>query len=73
MWLDCLAMTTVQSLRSRLQARRGEWPAIATSAGLSYWWVMKVGQGKIEEPGLTKVERLVAELDRRDDQRGRAA
>lgn len=66
-------MTTVQSLRSRLQDRRGQWPAIAASAGLSYWWVMKVGQGQIKEPGLTKVERLVAELDRRDEQPGRAA
>lgn len=65
-------MTTVQSIRSRLQARRGEWPAIAEATGLSYWWVMKVAQGQIKEPGISKAERLVAELDRRDEP-GRAA
>lgn len=59
-------MTTVSELQQRLQARTGEWPSIAKAAGLSYWWVMKIGQGKIPEPGITKVTRLIAELDARD-------
>lgn len=62
-------MNSVTLLQTRLQRRRGEWPSIAQAAGLSYWWVMKVGQGKIAEPGLRKVEKLVAELDARDQGR----
>ena len=59
-------MNTVTVIRTRLQDRRGQWPDIARAAGLSYWWVMKVGQGTIKEPGIRKVEKLVAELDARD-------
>lgn len=67
-------MSTVDRIKSRLQSRKGEWPDIARSAGLSYWWVMKVGQGVIDEPGLRKVEKLTAELDARDHRdAGRAA
>lgn len=62
-------MSTVAAIQKRLQDRRGEWPAIAAAAGLSYWWVMKVGQGKIAEPGLGKIEKLAAELDARDARR----
>lgn len=59
-------MNSTSSLQERLQKRRGEWPSIARSASLSYWWVIKVGQGKIGEPGMTKAQRLITELDRRD-------
>lgn len=59
-------MTTVSNMRQRLRDRRGEWPDIAEKAGLSYWWLIKLAQGKIAEPGLHKVERLQTELDARD-------
>lgn len=64
-------MSNVTLLRERLQKRRGEWPDIAKRAGLSYWWVMKVGQGTIKEPGLSKADKLVAELDARDSREAR--
>lgn len=51
-------MDTVTSLRTELQARKGDWPLICQKAGLSYHWVTKFAQGKIAEPGLRKVESL---------------
>lgn len=53
-------MSTVTAIRSDLAARKGEWPAICRETGLSYWWLTKFAQGRIKEPGLTKIERLQA-------------
>lgn len=51
-------MDTATRIRSELQARRGDWPALCTTLGLSYWWLTKFAQGRIREPGLSKIERL---------------
>lgn len=56
-------MDTVTALRTRLHSRRGEWPAISDATGLSYWWLTKLAQGRIAEPGIRKVERLSLHLD----------
>lgn len=51
-------MDTVSTLRASLGRRKGEWPTICARTGLSYWWLTKLAQGRIAEPGLGKVERL---------------
>ncbi len=51
-------MSTVTQIRASLQSRKGDWPAICTATGLSYWWLTKFAQGRIREPGLSKIERL---------------
>lgn len=51
-------MDTLTQIRNELQPRRGDWPAICTATGLSYWWLTKLAQGRIREPGLSKIERL---------------
>ena len=51
-------MDTLTQVRTDLHARKGDWPAICLATGLSYWWLIKFAQGRIREPGLTKVERL---------------
>lgn len=51
-------MDTATQLRASLQRRRGDWPALCKATGLSYWWVTKFAQGRIREPGLSKVEKL---------------
>jgi transcriptional regulator with XRE-family HTH domain len=51
-------MSTVLSLRTELQRRRGDWPALCQATGLSYSWLTKFAQGRIREPGLSKIERL---------------
>lgn len=55
-------MDTATRIRSSLQARRGDWPTICEQTGLSYWWLTKFAQGRIREPGLSKIERLQAYL-----------
>lgn len=56
-------MSTVTKIRSELQLRRGDWPTLCRATGLSYWWLIKLAQGRIREPGLTKIERLQAYFD----------
>lgn len=56
-------MTTIQSIRTRLNAQKGEWPRLCAEADLTYWWLTKFAQGRIAEPGMSKIERLSAWLD----------
>lgn len=58
----------LSNMKSRLAARKGRWPEIAMAAGLEYQWLTKVMQGRIVDPGVTKVERVLATLDRIDAQ-----
>lgn len=53
-------MDTIARIREALQCRRGDWPLICAKTGLSYWWLTKFAQGRIREPGLSKIERLQA-------------
>jgi hypothetical protein len=53
-------MDTCSQVRTALQSRRGDWPALCEATGLSYWWVTKFAQGRIREPGLSKIEKLQA-------------
>lgn len=41
-----------------LQRRKGDWPAIAEKADVSYSWLTKFAQGKINNPGIRTVDRL---------------
>ena len=46
-----------------LNERRGDWPEIASSVeGISYHWLQKLAQGHINDPGVTRIERLHAYL-----------
>lgn len=49
-----------QDIRNRLLARRGEWPVIATSSGVSHSWISKFVRGQIPNPGYTTLTRLGA-------------
>lgn len=49
-----------QEIRNRLLARRGEWPAIAASSGVSHSWISKFVRGQIPNPGYTTLTRLGA-------------
>lgn len=53
-------MNVTETTRTALRTLRGDWPEIAKSAGLSYWWLLKFAQGQIREPGATKLEKLRA-------------
>lgn len=51
-------MDTLTQVRTALKSRRGEWPTLCNATGLSYWWLTKFAQGRIRDPGLSKIERL---------------
>jgi transcriptional regulator with XRE-family HTH domain len=41
-----------------LEARKGEWPQIASDTGMSYSTLCKIAQGHIESPSVHTVQRL---------------
>lgn len=51
------------ALIAKLHSRRGNWPAIARRAGVSYSWIVKFANAKIPDPRLGSLERLQAALD----------
>jgi len=53
---------TVDSVRSALEGRRGEWRIICDQSGIDYSWLTKFGQGKIQHPGFDKMKKLIAFL-----------
>lgn len=59
-------MSTIDSVRARLAAQKGDWPQICREAQLTYWWLTKFAQGRIAEPGHAKIERLTQWLDARE-------
>ncbi|MGG6461428.1 hypothetical protein [Solilutibacter silvestris] len=60
-------MDTITLIRSRLNALKGQWPDICAVTGLRYDWLTRFAQGRIKEPGHSKTETLLKELDRRED------
>lgn len=48
----------LQSVLEELQARKGQWPALARQAGVDYSWLTKLAQGRIRDPGVVKIQRL---------------
>lgn len=43
---------------SRLQAAKGNWPAIAEATGVSIRTIQKIASGEIEDPGVSHIEKL---------------
>lgn len=51
-------MSLVTSIRNELAVRKGYWPSICRSTNISYWWLTKFAQGRINNPGVLKLEKL---------------
>lgn len=49
-------------VRAALLARKGDWQAIAAGAGVSYSWLSKFVNGRIENPGFATLVKLQAFL-----------
>lgn len=41
-----------------LQSRRGTWRRISVDTHLDYSWLTKLGQGRIPDPSVNKIQRL---------------
>lgn len=72
-------MDTVEEVRERLNARKGDWPAICEATGLKYDWMTKFAQGRIAMPGFGSISKLKQHLDQtetppaNDDDQAKAA
>lgn len=49
-------------IRDALEARRGDWPAIARHSNVSYSWISKFVNGHIDNPGYETLKQLHAHL-----------
>lgn len=64
MILRMIETSLLHQMKTRLSAVKGKWPAIAREADVDYVWLFKVMQGRIKDPGVARVERVIAALDR---------
>jgi predicted transcriptional regulator len=48
----------LQYVLDQLESRKGQWPAIAEETGVPYDTITKIAQGQIEDPKVSKVQRL---------------
>ena len=49
-------------VRAALEARRGDWPAIAQRAGVSHSWLSQFVRGLIPNPGIETLRAVAAAL-----------
>lgn len=62
-------MTNLDQIVLRLlQARKGEWQAVAASSGVSYSWLSKFANGHIDNPGFGTLTKLHDALTKADAQ-----
>lgn len=47
-----------QSVLQLLKARKGEWQAVANASGVSYSWLSKFANGRIDNPGFATLMKL---------------
>lgn len=43
-----------------LETRRGSWAAVASDSGVGYQWLNKFMQGKFDDPGVSKIEKILS-------------
>lgn len=53
----------VPDMLGLLNARRGDWQAVASASGVSYSWLSKFANGHIDNPGLETLKKLRLALD----------
>jgi len=57
----------IEGLRARLIAQRGRFPEIAKTAQVSHSWLSKFAAGKMRDPRIGSIERLVGALNAIDE------
>lgn len=45
-------------VRAQLEARKGDWQAVAKGSGVSYSWISKFMNGHIDNPGFATLKSL---------------
>lgn len=57
----------------RLQAMKGQWPAIARDTGISRRTIEKVARREVQDPSVRLIEQLAAYFRRGDNQKSAAS
>lgn len=58
-----MTLTTIESLKARLQEMKGDWPIVAAGAKVPVSTVRKIAQGHTKNPRIHTVDRLIGWLD----------
>jgi predicted transcriptional regulator len=53
-------------VKRRLEEARGYWPHISTATGVPYFTITNIVQGKVDDPRVSTVQRLVDYFHARD-------
>lgn len=62
-----------QNSRDILARHKGIWPEVARECGVSYSWISKFVNGKIEDAGAKRLERICAFLHTKERKLARRA
>ena len=54
-----MAKSSVDTAIDYLQESKGSWPEICRVTKLQYSWLSKLAQGRIQNPGTRKIEKLL--------------
>lgn len=50
-------------MKTKVQAERGRWRDISAEALVGYDWLTRVMDGRIKDPGVARVERVISAVD----------
>jgi predicted transcriptional regulator len=53
-------MNLLEKTINQLQSHKGDWVELARQADVSYSWITKLANGKIPNPSVITIERLLA-------------
>lgn len=51
-------MTRIEHARRFVRSQRGNFRELSARTGLSYHWLSKFAQGRFEDPGASKIDKL---------------
>lgn len=49
----------LETVRARLEGARGRWPEIAKAASVPYFTITNIAQGRVSNPGVQTVQKLL--------------
>lgn len=63
----------LETVRARLEGARGRWPEIAKASAVPYFTITNIAQGRVLNPGVQTVQKLLDYFAAEDRSREKAA
>jgi hypothetical protein len=54
----------IEALRAEVNARKGQWAALARVGGFDYSWLIRFARGDVAEPRMSRLQKTREALDR---------